>query len=606
MSNVHLVIVTYILFNLIWVGIFRSSEVKTKATVQKVTKATTKVAKLSSSVVNKGTKSNNKITNKCEIVKRKVENLSSNAMKVGTKRTRSKNKIDNSCGIARRKACVKKVTTLPSRVARLSSNTVEVSNEGTKSKNKIVNKYEISKRETTVEKVTKATSKLEKLCINVVKTSTMETRSKNKVFSVQGTKSKNKILNNYGISKREATVEKVTKATSKLEKLSNNVVKFSTMKTRSKNKGDAKREIAKRKVHNLSSNVVKVGTNGIRKKNKIDNKREIAKRKASVKKVTNLCIRVEKLHNNLVEVGSKGAKTKNKIDNNSEICVSDSGVNCKKTVSGTISEPGMNNRDLENAKPQPMKLRRNRKPKTCLCCKPEDTKRGHSEGKFEADRMESLNVDQGNGSVNAQAFPLLGTVSTELQNRFLIAEHAVKKEIPDREHFKVKEEMEGPNTNMTNVENTEDIKPFHSLANNQKPKISPRKACPMTLKLQVIDYYKSVKNFHKTARDFGVCRKNIQRWVKNEAVIREMARLYGNDKHRMFGGGRKVTSQRIEMELITWYYWHRENGLPLTQADLVAEAVALHKDHGNPAFVGSSGWATRFKARHSLNLLDTR
>ncbi len=539
-SNVHLVIVTYILFNFIWVGIFRSGEVKTKATVQKVTKTTTKVAKLSSSVVNKGTNSKNTITNNCEIPKRKAEDLSSNAMKVSTKRSRSKNKVDSRCVIARRKAHVKKVATPPSKVARLASKVVEVSNEGTKSKNKTVNRY--------------------------------------------------------GISKRETTVEKVTNATSKLERLSN-LMKISTIETRSKNKADTKREIAKGNVDKLSSNAVKVSTKGRRNKNKIGNKREVAKRKASVKKVTNLRSRGENLHNN------KGAKTKIKIENKSEICKNDSGISRKRTMSGTIGEPAKNRRDLENTKPQPMKLRRNRKQKTCMCCTLEGTKRGHSKVGLEADKMECLNVDEENSDVNAHAFPLLGTVSTDLQDRLLVAEHAVKKEILDREYFEVKEEVEEPNTN---IDTMEDIKPFYNLRNNPKPNISPRKVCPMTLKLQAIDYYKTVKNIRKTARDFGVCRKNIQRWVKNEAVIREMARLYGNDKHRMFGGGRKVTSQRIEMELITWYYWHRENGLPLTQADLVAEAVALHKDYGNPAFVGSSGWATRFKARHSLDLLDTR
>ncbi len=343
-----------------------------------------------------------------------------------------------------------------------------------------------------------------------------------------------------------------------------------------------------------------------------------AKRKVTPKKTKGNSI-FAKVSSKVTQVNSKGTRAKNTIGSDSEIGGSDSGISCTNVPSHGITEESMFKMKLglgskKGGKQLPSKVKVNKKQKNVtagLGSKQKNTKDyfalSNERYLSDIDTKDAVNVGpEKNNMSDAHAFhngALLGTVSSEFPANFLIPEHAIKKEILDGDEIKIKEEIQEIKPD---IDNFEDIKPFQGDGNTVRPKRFPRKACPMTFKLKVIDYYKNIQNFYKTARHFGLCRTNVQRWVKKEAVIREMASLYGNNKQRMFGGGRKITSQRIEMELITWYCWHSENGIPLTYADLVEEAVALHKDHGNPAFVGSNGWATKFKARHSLDLVDSR
>lgn len=124
------------------------------------------------------------------------------------------------------------------------------------------------------------------------------------------------------------------------------------------------------------------------------------------------------------------------------------------------------------------------------------------------------------------------------------------------------------------------------------------KSYTISFKLKVVEFAKNSNN-SKAARTYGVDRKRVIEWRKDEAKLQLCDNL--GTRKRNFGGGKKVGNVDIDKQVIDWVYTRREQGIRVTGVAVKREALRLNLQNGTQGFKASYGWLRRFMKRHNIS-----
>ena len=117
---------------------------------------------------------------------------------------------------------------------------------------------------------------------------------------------------------------------------------------------------------------------------------------------------------------------------------------------------------------------------------------------------------------------------------------------------------------------------------------------------QKVAEYAHVHGIRPASRQFGVSRKNIQRWVAEG--LHEVKNKGNFKKKNAKGQGRKVSyPAEIETKLVQWLLEKQNLEVKVSNKMLKQEAIALITPT-NPNFKASDGWSQKFMRRNNLVL----
>ena len=108
------------------------------------------------------------------------------------------------------------------------------------------------------------------------------------------------------------------------------------------------------------------------------------------------------------------------------------------------------------------------------------------------------------------------------------------------------------------------------------------------------------KSIAAAAREFGVDRKRIREWVKQESQLSEFKKEGKSKSKRLKGGGRKANDEDMEEVLFDWVVDLRRRNLRVSRTMIIRQAKALSTAH--ESFKASIGWLNGFLKRKILSL----
>ena len=123
------------------------------------------------------------------------------------------------------------------------------------------------------------------------------------------------------------------------------------------------------------------------------------------------------------------------------------------------------------------------------------------------------------------------------------------------------------------------------------------KSYSISFKVKVIEFAKANNN-HKAAATFGVDRKRVIEWRKNEEKLKSCESIITTK--RLPGAGRKLEYADIDNQILDWIQQRRQLGGRVTGLAVKREALRLHQQNGNQQFKASYGWLRRFMKRHRI------
>ena len=125
----------------------------------------------------------------------------------------------------------------------------------------------------------------------------------------------------------------------------------------------------------------------------------------------------------------------------------------------------------------------------------------------------------------------------------------------------------------------------------------------MEFKRKVINYAKE-NSYNGAARKFKIDRKRVREWVNQDDKVLKMK----GKRFRVESGGRKLTDNGLEDEVLNWIHQRRENMLHVSRKLIMFKAKAIFDEKcGNgealkESFAASNGWLVKFMKRNHLSL----
>ena len=98
-------------------------------------------------------------------------------------------------------------------------------------------------------------------------------------------------------------------------------------------------------------------------------------------------------------------------------------------------------------------------------------------------------------------------------------------------------------------------------------------------KLEVIRYAETNSN-HAAAKKYKIDRNSIRHWRKKRDKIEELKveRSGGAKRQRLDGGGRHLTSEEIEQNLLEWIFDRRSKGLRVSRKIIMVKAAKFQEE----------------------------
>ena len=126
------------------------------------------------------------------------------------------------------------------------------------------------------------------------------------------------------------------------------------------------------------------------------------------------------------------------------------------------------------------------------------------------------------------------------------------------------------------------------------------------LKLEVIRYAE-VNSNHAASRKYKIDRNSIPDWRRKREKIEKRDTSSGAKRKQLNGGGRRVTDEEIEENLLEWIFDRRDKGLRVSRKLITIKAKKFQeeKQKDDPYFktlVFSAGWLTQFMKRNGLSI----
>ena len=100
----------------------------------------------------------------------------------------------------------------------------------------------------------------------------------------------------------------------------------------------------------------------------------------------------------------------------------------------------------------------------------------------------------------------------------------------------------------------------------------------MSFKKEAIAFAETTNN-RNAAKKFNVDVKRIREWRQKKAdIIETCAKVKGQGKQRLSGGGRKITDEGLEELLLEWIHGHRSSGLRVSRKLIMIKAKSLQDE----------------------------
>ena len=133
-----------------------------------------------------------------------------------------------------------------------------------------------------------------------------------------------------------------------------------------------------------------------------------------------------------------------------------------------------------------------------------------------------------------------------------------------------------------------------------------KRSFSMSFKKEAITFAETTNN-HDAARKFNVDVKRIREWRQKKAeIVDTCAKAKGQGKRRLEGGGRKITDEGLEEQLLEWIHGRRSSGLRVSRKLIMMKAKFLYDETCDESekdlFLASNGWLQKFMRRNGLSL----
>lgn len=129
-----------------------------------------------------------------------------------------------------------------------------------------------------------------------------------------------------------------------------------------------------------------------------------------------------------------------------------------------------------------------------------------------------------------------------------------------------------------------------------------RKSYSVEKKLEIITWHnENGTSLHRTSKEFGIDRKNLREWLKNESLLR-MNDFGTSKKKRRIGSGKKPLSEEMDEELYYFFLNERENGRIVSNQTLSKEAKKIADKLGIKEFIASMQYVSNFKKRFNITM----
>lgn len=160
--------------------------------------------------------------------------------------------------------------------------------------------------------------------------------------------------------------------------------------------------------------------------------------------------------------------------------------------------------------------------------------------------------------------------------------------------------------------NSEELNEGMNMAENNLGSVSHKgekvRSFSAALKLEVIRYAE-VNSNHAASRKYKIDRNSIRDWRRKREKIEKLIKdtSSGAKRKRLDGGGRRVTDEEIEENLLEWIFDRRDKGLRVSRKLITIKAKKFQeekqKDDPNiKTLVFSAGWLTQFMKRNGLSI----
>lgn len=125
-----------------------------------------------------------------------------------------------------------------------------------------------------------------------------------------------------------------------------------------------------------------------------------------------------------------------------------------------------------------------------------------------------------------------------------------------------------------------------------------RQAFTHRRKLEILARYDAVGSIRKTAKEFGISRRQLARWIRmRDFLAGDEVQL---ERSRMDGGGRKVTHPALETKLAAYVKRQRAEKFIVTYSMMQEKATEFAKQLGITNFKASVGYVQKFCLRNGL------
>lgn len=129
-----------------------------------------------------------------------------------------------------------------------------------------------------------------------------------------------------------------------------------------------------------------------------------------------------------------------------------------------------------------------------------------------------------------------------------------------------------------------------------------RKSFSVEKKLEIISWHKeNGASLHRTSTEFGIDRKNLRDWIKNESLL-QMNNFGKAKKKRKIGCGQKPLSEELDEELYDFFLNERESGRVVNNRLLSEQAIKIAKKIGILTFKASAQYIANFKKRYNISM----